>query len=75
MKGSIAVIVTLLLMLAGTIGVAWWVWKELGDVEIGAHGWYALIAGVVATLVVGVGLMRLVYISHKRGYDERVGEE
>ena len=59
-----------LLMLGGAAFGAWFIWRELGDVEIGMHGYIALGLGVGFSLLVGVGLMRLVYISNKRGYDE-----
>ena len=32
-------------------------------------GWVALVLGVLATLALGIGLMALVFISNKRGYD------
>jgi hypothetical protein len=45
-------------------------WVGIGNVGISANGWIALILGVVATLAVGGGLMALVFISSRRGYDE-----
>lgn len=41
------------------------------DVELSSHGTFALILGVVFSLALGIGLMRLVYWSHKNGYDEQ----
>jgi hypothetical protein len=73
MRGFLGVILALLALLAGTAGFAWYVWHELGDVEISLHGYLALAAGVVATLGLGVGLMWLVYYSHRRGIDDEVG--
>jgi hypothetical protein len=35
-----------------------------------AAGWFALVLGVLVTLALGIGLMALVFISHRRGYDE-----
>jgi NADH:ubiquinone oxidoreductase subunit 5 (subunit L)/multisubunit Na+/H+ antiporter MnhA subunit len=49
----------------------YWVWDELGDVEMSHHGWIALILGAVLTFLVGAGLMTLVFISSRRGYDDR----
>ena len=63
----------LLLLLAATAGVAYWVWLELGDVEMSHHGWIALGLGAGATFLVGAGLMALVFFSSRRGYDERAG--
>jgi hypothetical protein len=45
-------------------------WDVLGDTGIDLNGWIALILGVLATLAVGVGLMTLVFISNRRGYDD-----
>ncbi len=58
-------------LLAASAAVAYWVWQELGDVEISGHGWLALSLGAVATFLVGAGLMALVFFSSRRGYDER----
>ncbi|MBL8687817.1 MAG: hypothetical protein JNL04_01885 [Rhodospirillaceae bacterium] len=40
-------------------------------VQIGVHGWIALILGVIFSLGVGGGLMALVFVSSRRGYDEK----
>lgn len=75
MRGVIILILSLLAMLAGSVGFAWYVWRELGDVEISTHGYIALVAGVVMTLALGGGLMWLVYFSHRRGYDDGAGRD
>lgn len=36
------------------------------------HGWIALTLGTVLSLVVGGGLMSLVFYSARKGYDDRV---
>jgi hypothetical protein len=59
-----------LLLAAG--GVALHLWFELEDVSLGVHGWVALVLGVVVSLVLGIGLMMLVFRSARRGYDEDV---
>ena len=43
----------------------------IGEVEMSAAGWGAMLLGVVLTLALGLGLMSLVFISNRRGYDER----
>jgi hypothetical protein len=73
MSGSSALILTLLGLLAAACGVAWYVWRELGDVAISGQGYVALTLGIVATVGLGVGLMWLVYFSHRRGYDDEAG--
>ena len=49
--------------------------SELGDVEISVQGYLALAGGVAVTLALGVGLMWLVYYSHRRGYDDEAGQD
>jgi ABC-type multidrug transport system permease subunit len=41
-----------------------------GDSEISFAGWLAMGFGIVVTLALGIGLMALVFISSRRGYDE-----
>lgn len=45
-------------------------WSGIGDTGIDRNGWIALVLGVLATLGLGIGLMALVFISNRRGYDE-----
>ncbi|MGE5272116.1 MAG: hypothetical protein ACM3JG_20870 [Thiohalocapsa sp.] len=62
-----AVAAVALIGVGGLVAGLWW---QLGDVEISAAGWAAMIFGVLLTLAVGVGLMALVFISARRGFDE-----
>jgi hypothetical protein len=69
MKAALLVLVWAgLLAVAG--GLAIHLWYEIGDVSLGVHGWLALGLGVGLTLIVGIGLMALVFYSARRGYDE-----
>jgi hypothetical protein len=45
-------------------------WNAIGDSEISLAGALAMIFGVVVALALGIGLMALVFISSRRGYDE-----
>jgi hypothetical protein len=45
-------------------------WRSIGTSEISFAGWLAMGLGIVATLALGIGLMSLVFISSRRGYDE-----
>lgn len=45
-------------------------WGSLGDSGISLNGWIALTLGVFVTLALGIGLMALVFLSNRRGYDE-----
>jgi hypothetical protein len=58
------------LLLAST-AVAVWVWFEIGDVAISNHGLTALALGAVLTFGLGAGLMTLVFVSNRRGYDHQ----
>jgi hypothetical protein len=64
----------LIALLLGFLGIAtaWaiWVWVSVGDVQMSSHGWTALVLMVVFSLLVGVGLMGLVFYSARHGYDE-----
>jgi hypothetical protein len=63
---------------AAVAGIGWylvWAFSAMEGVELGWNGWLALALGVAATLALGLGLMRLVYLSNRRGYDERAAEK
>lgn len=45
-------------------------WNTLGASQIDLVGWLAMIFEVIASLALGVGLMTLMFISSRRGYDE-----
>ena len=50
-------------------------WTSIGDSEISTAGWLAMALGVIVTLALGVGLMALVFVSNRRGYDELAGRD
>ena len=57
------------------LGIALWfagsAWVHLGgDDPIPLYGWIAIAGGVVLSLLVGGGLMALVFYSSRHGYDE-----
>jgi hypothetical protein len=62
----IAVLCALLLG-AGVLGYLGWVST---DTKVPEAGYVALVLGVVFSLIVGVGLMALVFYSSRKGYDE-----
>jgi predicted Na+-dependent transporter len=68
-KNAIAVAAAVLVM-AVIIAVAVVNWHEIGEVGIDLNGWIALILGVLVTVGLGVGLMTLIFISNRRGYDD-----
>jgi hypothetical protein len=64
------VVVVVAIVVGAVFAAAASLWVGLGDSEISASGWVALALGVLATLALGIGLMALVFISSRRGYDE-----
>ena len=73
MRSAIVVFVLMGLLLA-CAAAGYWAWQEIGDIEIGRHGWIALGLGAGLTFLVGAGLMALMFFSARRGYDERAHE-
>ena len=65
------VIIGLLALLGVTVGWAIWGWQQTAGTAMVFHGWLAMILGVVFTVVVGCGLMGLMFYSSRYGYDER----
>jgi hypothetical protein len=66
----IGVIVAVIVLLA--VGVyAIVALSGIGEVEMSGAGWGAMVLGIILTLGLGFGLMSLVFISNRRGYDER----
>ena len=55
---------------AGVLAIVASMWAAIGDAEISAGGWVALVLGVLFALALGFGLMALVFISSRSGYDE-----
>ncbi len=66
---SVLVVLALLVLLAVTLGWAVYAWNAI-DVEMSVHGYVAMILGIVFSLLVGCGLMALVFYSSRHGYDE-----
>ena len=64
---AVAIAVALVLVVGVVVGT---LWTSIGDSDISPAGWIAMGFGVVITLAVGIGLMALVFISSRRGYDE-----
>jgi hypothetical protein len=70
-----ALIIFVLLALLGiTIGWAVWGWEQTAGTAMGFHGWLAMILGIVFTIVVGCGLMGLMFYSSRHGYDDAAAD-
>lgn len=63
------VIAVLCAMLVAACVLGYLGWTST-DTSVPASGYVALVLGVVFSLVVGVGLMALVFYSSRKGYDE-----
>jgi flagellar basal body-associated protein FliL len=68
-RNSVAIVIAVALVLVVGVVVGT-LWTSIGDSDISPAGWIAMGFGVVITLAVGIGLMALVFISSRRGYDE-----
>ena len=66
-----AAIAVALVLLVGAVVATFW--TSIGDTNISPAGWIAMGFGVIVTLALGIGLMALVFISSRRGYDELAG--
>ncbi|MCS3727342.1 hypothetical protein [Bradyrhizobium betae] len=68
--GQIVLLVVLsaILVLTGVWAVS--VWGASSGVEMGKHGWIALGLGTFFSLLIGCGLMALMFFSSRSGHDE-----
>ena len=71
---TVLVIAGLLTLLGITVGWAIWAWQQTAGVEMSGHGYVAMLLGIFFTLLVGCGLMALMFYSSRHGYDERVSD-
>jgi len=67
---KIALIATLLAMLAAAAWYAASAWIEIPGPPMPEAGYVAMGFGVVFSLLIGFGLMALLFYSSRRGYDE-----
>ncbi len=67
---SLYILVPLFVLLLAAFWFAGRTWLHLGGNEIPLYGWVAIAGGVVFSLVVGIGLMTLIFYSHRHGYDD-----
>ena len=68
--GAWVTLVALLGMLGLAIVTAILGWKSAPQTNVPSSGYMALTLGVIFSLVVGIGLMTLVFYSSRAGYDE-----
>jgi hypothetical protein len=65
------IIAALLALLAASIYYAYGIWNALETADMPAWMYVAMGGGVIFSLLVGCGLMGLVFYSSRQGYDER----
>ena len=65
-----AIILPLLVFLAVSVWFVYFVFSNDSGPPMPASGYIAMTLGVLFSLVVGIGLMALVFYSHRHGYDE-----
>ena len=68
--GSWIVVAVLAVLLGWSGSLAFREWNILQDVQMPPYGYAAMILGVLFSLIVGVGLMALVFYSSRHDYDE-----
>ena len=68
-RSWVAVAIAALGVLAVVAAIAG-LWADIGESDISLAGWVAMVLGVTVTLALGIGLMALVFISSRRGYDD-----
>lgn len=66
---GIITLAVLFALLAGAIVYAVHAWQAMDGVEMSTAGWVFLIMGVVVTVLLGAGLMGLVFYSSRHDYD------
>jgi hypothetical protein len=69
--GAIAVVAALIAIMIAALWFAVSAWTTLSGPPMPPVGYAAMIMGVVLSLVVGCGLMALLFYSSRHGYDEQ----
>ena len=62
--------IPLLALLAAALYFAGRAWVYFGAGAIPTYGYFAIAGGIFFSLLVGCGLMALMFYSHRHGYDE-----
>jgi hypothetical protein len=71
-------VAAVIVLLLGLLGLSVWfaivAWNAFDGPPMPTIGWVALASGVILSLIVGCGLMALVFYSSRHGYDDQVIE-
>ncbi len=68
------IIVALFTLLALAVWFAAVAWERFGSDAIPFYGYVAIAGGILFSLLLGAGLMGLVYYSNRHGYDDLSGD-
>jgi hypothetical protein len=68
--GTVALLVALVVMLAAALWYAAGAWMSLSGPPMPTVGYVAMAFGILVSLLVGCGLMALLFYSSRHGYDE-----
>jgi phosphate/sulfate permease len=69
--GTAMIVTVLMALLAASLWFALGWWTELEDADLPLSIYLAMAGGIVFSLLVGIGLMALVFYSSRQGYDDR----
>jgi|SRR5581483_1112891 len=64
------IVIAVLLLLLGASGFIAYRGLTVDNVDVPAAGYFAMAFGVIFSLIVGIGLMALIFYSSRKGYDE-----
>lgn len=68
--GRTAIVAFLAALLGAAVWYAFVGWTTGNDSPVSGHAYVAMALGIVLSIIVGCGLMALLFISSRRGYDE-----
>jgi hypothetical protein len=72
---KLLILIPPVLLLGAAVGLMIYAWNAIEGPPIPTTGYVAMWLGIVFSLVVGCGLMALVFYSSRHGYDEAVYNE
>lgn len=69
-RSAAILLVAVALALGGVLGFLWHITPETDETTVSTQGTLAMVLGIAFSLLVGIGLMTLVFYSARRGYDD-----